>query len=127
METTYKMKMGRSRVMEALHLQPMMDDFDLETKVRTIDADMESEMEDELKDTDTGFKLEFEKLLQRLGVSIIDEIQKGNGLKLLDRMFAEVGIKNKMSPQTFLKKMREEFKGSKIAQLKDMVKKLELE
>ena len=113
--------------MEALHLHPMMDDLETETKIRTIDADMENEMVDELKDTDTGFKLEFEKLLQRLGVSIIDELQRGNGLKLLDRMFAEVGIKNKMSSETFLKKMKGEFKGSKIAQLKDMVKKLELE
>lgn len=98
-------------------------DFDLDVKARAIDKYVRESIKTEsVKDSKFGFEKGLEKLVQRLGVNLMEESQKGNAMKLLDRLFQEVSISNSLSSKTFLQEVRNEVKKEKIKSLKNQLK-----
>ena len=115
-----------SKTGEILHLNDILKgDLETETKVRIIDRFIREEIKDEsLKDSEIGFNKGLKQLTERLGISLINEIQKGNALKILNRLFQEVAIRSNLSSVSFLQKMKEEVRQAKIKDLKQQLKTL---
>lgn len=116
----------RSRTAQKLQVEPLMSDFDMEAKIRTIDKHITEESQPELRDSDIGYELGLEKLTQRLGLSYMEEMKKGNNLKIIDRLFSSIAIRNKMSSDTFLTHVREALRTGKVNQLKTQLKALDI-
>lgn len=115
-----------SKVGEKLGLNGIIEnDFDIEVKARIIDKFLKENIKSEsMKDSEKYFENNLNKLSERLGISIINELQKGNALALLDKLFREIAIKNNLSAETFLKKSREEYRQSKVKSLLNKLKQL---
>jgi len=118
-------RFGESRTAQHLGLEPLMEDFDTEVKARTIDCYIHEQGEDELEDSDVGFKLGLEKLMQHLGMNYMEEMKRGKNLKMLDMLFSHIAMQDKMASDTFLSKVRSEIKDAKVLRLKDEIKKLQ--
>lgn len=122
--STAPVSFGRSKTAQLLQIEPLMQDFDMETKVRTIDAHLDEKVEPELRGTDIGHKLSIEKAMQELGINYMEEMKKGNNLKILERLFARIAIKDKLSSGTFLTKARERVRQAKVERLNSELKAL---
>ena len=100
-------------------------DFDIEVMARVVDNFIRDDISNEsMKSSEVAFMDKFDKLMQRLGLSVQDEIRKGNSLKVLQRLFSEVAVNNKKSSKSFIKTMRDEVKKARINDLKNKLKQL---
>ena len=115
-----------SKIGEKLGLQNIIsNDFETEVKARAIDRFLRDNIKsDSMKDSVKFFENSLEKLASRLGLNIITELQKGNGLSLLDKMFRGVAISKRLSSESFAKGIREEYKQYKIKSLLNQLKQL---
>jgi|TARA_R100001530_G_C4319709_1_gene155372 hypothetical protein len=99
-------------------------DPSIELKARTIDKHIRQNTEDFLQDSEIGFKNGFNFLLERLDINLDHELQKGNSMKIMDRLFSEVAIHNNLSSDTFIKESEKAFKEAKVNSLKEQLREL---
>lgn len=114
----------RSKTAQHLQVEPLMDDFDIETKARTIDAHVDTLVDEEYRGTDLGYKLGIEKAMQEIGINYMEEMKKGKSMEIMDRLFSRIALRDKLSSGTFLSKAREQVKQAKILRLNDQIKNL---
>jgi len=98
---------------------------DIEVMARSVDRFVRDGIqEDSMKGSQIAFERGLQKLIDRVGVNMIDEIERGQGLKLLERLFNEVSLQSKLSGQTNLKNVKKELKKAKIDYYKKQIKNL---
>lgn len=113
------MTLGESRTAKALLLEPLMRNPEVEAMCRAVDDYIEQSIEDEsLRNTELGFKYGLEEMTQRLHISLLNELQQGRNLEILDRLFGQVAMDNKLSSHTFMGTVKGALKESKVEELK---------
>lgn len=109
----------KPKIADILHVDfSKFTDFETEVKLRTIDSFIQSQIKDEaIKGSETGYKMELDRLLSRLNLNLNNELQKGKVLDLIEKLFREAAIHKSVSGNTFIKKMKNYFKKEKAAYL----------
>lgn len=102
-----------------------MVDPNIETMALAIDKYiLDSIIDESMKESGKGYDESLKKVLQRLGVNVIEEVQRGNAMRLINRLFQEAAINNRLSTDSFMKKSKLTFKEAKIKELKTRLKEL---
>lgn len=95
----------------------------VEMKVRAVDEHIQQVIRDErLRDSKVGYDTVFKRLCANLGEPYERMIQGGNQGQLLESLFMNVALSNKMSSKTFLKEFTRKYSERRVSILKQQLK-----
>lgn len=124
--SSYEQEHGVPYIVEKLKLHtPFRLDNKISTMARGVDEYLLQKMEEEgLRDGATGYETILERMLSRFPDSLERVIQKKEGGKVLDFLFREAALSERLSTDTYLKIVDERMKYKRVENLTNQLKSL---
>ena len=99
-------------------------DPQIDLKARALDIWLHKYFGEDSALNENVFEDALSRNLDGMGVNLINELQKGNGMTLLDRLFGQFAIQHKMSSQSMSELAKKELGQLKIKALTKQIKSL---
>jgi len=119
--STYEMEAGKPFTATKLGFDKM--DQICEIKVRALDEHIQKIMGKEgLRDSQIGYNTIFNRMVEKTGFSFEEAAKSGKAGKVLDALFTQIALMNRVSSMTFLRGLIKQYDIRRVESLKSQLR-----